>query len=238
MNKGLILALVLLFSCCISSQAQKTTKSKKKATVRKVTKKKPAPIVTEVVAAEDGGSLMMMDGDKYLYSGKAGDQLVYEVNANGNVYDFIVTLQPESDQYRYSFDWEMTAPVNKKGHVNVSKEAASDSKRYKNYFGGGDLTLTDACTVWMTYANFGELPDKQTTMQMDDGEPTTFYRKDEAETEYEVLYKGRKVKLDVFKMDNDKKGGQRQQLWIQNISSNSLIVKMDLGWTIRLKEIR
>ncbi len=237
MNKGLLMALVLLLSCSLSTVAQKTTKGKKRATTRKVTTKKPVPKVQEMIV-EDDNPLLKMENDKFLYMGKSGDQLVYEVNAGGNVYDFIVTLQPRTDKYRYAFNWEMTAPVNRKGHVNITQEAAYDSKKYNNYFNGGDLTLTDACTVWLSGQNFADMPDKQTTMQLDNGAAETFYRKDEAETEYTVLYKGNEVKLDIFKIDNDKTGSDHHQMWVQGISSYPLIVKMDLGWTIRLKEIR
>jgi hypothetical protein len=181
---------------------------------------------------------MTMDGDKNLYMGQTGDKLVYEVNAGGQVYDFIITIKQPAADYRYSFDWEMTAPVNKSGHVNISKTAAYDSKKYMNYFNGGELTLTDACTVWMTGENFGEMPDKKTTMKMDNLEAETFYRKDEAETAHKILYKGKEISLDIFKVDNGKTGSDYRQLWIQAISAFPLIVKMDLGWTIRLKEIK
>ena len=43
------------------------------------------------------------------------------------------------------------------------------------------------------------------------------------------------VKIDGFMINNaeDMKGDKT--MWIQNSSSNSLILKMDLGWTIELK---
>jgi hypothetical protein len=234
----LIVALLLL-TIPFTAQAQKTTKKavKGKAAVKKkkTVAAKPAERIMEIFDEP----LLSMEGGKSLYMGQTGDKLVYEVNAGGQVYDFIITTQqPKSDEYRYSFDWEMTAPVNKSGHVNISKTAAIDGKKYMNYFKGGDLTLMDACTVWMTGENFGEMPDKKTTMQFDSNEPEIFYRKDGAETEQTITYKGKEIKLDIFKVDNDKEGGDHRQVWVQGISSNPLIVKMDLGWTIRLKEIK
>jgi hypothetical protein len=239
MFKQFSLVFVLLLTISFSTQAQKTTKKtvKTKAAVKK--KKTIAPKPVERIEEIISEPVLSMDGGKSLYMGQTGDKLVYEVNAGGQVYDFIITIQqPKSDVYRYSFDWEMTAPVNKSGHVNISKTAAIDGKKYMNYFMGGDLTLTDASTVWMTGENFGEMPDKKTSMQLDNNEPETFYRKDEAETEQTIKYKGREIKLDIFKVDNDKEGSDHRQLWVQGISSFPLIVRMDLGWTIRLKEIR
>jgi hypothetical protein len=227
---------IILTTIPFSVQAQKAIKKPVKA---KTAVKKKKAVAPKPVAELLDDPILNMDGGKSLYMGQTGDKLVYEVNAGGQVYDFIITIQePKTDEYRYSFDWEMTAPVNKSGHVNISKTAAFDSKKYMNYFKGGDLTLTDACTVWMTGENFGEMPDKKTTMQFDSNEPEIFYRKDEAETEQAIKYKGKEMKLDIFKIDNDKEGGNHRQVWVQGISAFPLIVKMDLGWTIRLKEIK
>jgi hypothetical protein len=235
---SLVFALLLLM-VSFSIQAQKISKKtvKTKAVVKK--KKTVVPKPVEKIEEIFENPILSMDGGKSLYMGQTGDKLVYEVNAGGQVYDFIITLmQPAADDYRYTFDWEMTAPVNKSGHVNISKTAAIDSKKYMNYFKGGNLTLTDASTVWMTGENFGEMPDKKTTMQFDNNEPEAFYRKDEAETEHTIKYKGKEMKLDIFKVDNDKEGSDHRQVWVQGISSFPLIVRMDLGWTIRLKEIK
>jgi hypothetical protein len=235
---SLVFAMALLL-VSFSAQAQTTTKKPVKSKAAAKKKKTVAPKPVERIAAIIEDPILSMDGGKSLYMGQTGDKLVYEVNAGGQVYDFIITiLRPASDAYRYSFDWEMTAPVNKSGHVNISKNAAFDSKKYMNYFNGGNLTLTDACTVWMTGENFGEMPDKKTIMQFDSNEPETFYRKDEAETEQAIKYKGRDMKLDIFKTDNEKQGSDHRQVWVQGISAFPLIVKMDLGWTIRLKEIK
>ncbi len=234
-----LVAAFLLLLIPFGVQAQKTAKKtvKTKAAVKKKKTVVPKPVERIEEILED--PLLSMDGGKSLYMGQTGDKLIYEVNTGGQVYDFIITIQqPKTGDYRYSFDWEMTAPVNKSGHINISKTAAIDGKKYMNYFKGGDLTLSDACTVWMTGENFGEMPDKKTTMQLDSNEPENFYRKDEAETEQRIKYKGKEIKLDIFKVDNDKEGSDHRQIWVQGISAFPLIVKMDLGWTIRLKEIK
>jgi hypothetical protein len=240
MRKCLIPALLLmLMGCWLDGIAQKTSKTtkpvaKKKTVARKTTTRKPAtppePVEADV--------LLQMEDDKNLYMGKTGEQLVYEVNAGGKVYDFIVTQRPTADGLAYVFDWEMTAPVNRSGRVRITKEAAYDSRRYNNFFSGGDLTLSEASTVWFTGVNFSDMPEKKTTIQLDDNAAETFYRRDDAETDYTILYKGKTVKLDVFVVSNSETGTGSNRLWIQNISSFPLIVKMDLGWSIRLKEVR
>jgi hypothetical protein len=239
MYKFVSLAVMALLLNMPYSQAQKAPKRPAKTRTAAKPKKTAAQKAAETVVAIADEELLSMDGDKSLYMGKTGDKLVYEVNAGGQTYNFIVTLQkPKNDNYRYSFDWEMTAPASKTGHVDVSMDAALNSSKYINFFKGGNLNLTDASTVWMTGQNFGEMPEKKATMQMDNNAPETFYRKDEAETEQKILFKGKEVKLDIFKIDNDKAGSEHRQLWIQGISSFPLIVRMDMGWTIVLKEIK
>jgi hypothetical protein len=235
----IIMAIVaFLLISPMNSDAQKVVK-KKTTTAKPKAKPKPQPIQEEESEQEEDAEDPLLNmGETNIYTGKAGDQLIYEVNAGGQTYELVITQRvPISEKYFYSFDWEMTAPVTKKGHIDISS-SVYDAKKYINYFTSGSLTMVDTCTVWMTGSNFAEMPDKKTIMQIDDNPPATFYRKDEAEQEYTVLYRGREVKLDIFKIDNELQGKQHHQLWIQGISSFPLIVKMDLGWTIRLKEIK
>ena len=44
---------------------------------------------------------------------KKGTNLVYDVNYYGTNYEFTVTVKDNSNEY--SFDWYMSAPINKKG---------------------------------------------------------------------------------------------------------------------------
>jgi hypothetical protein len=100
------------------------------------------------------------------------------------------------------------------------------------------MKLTDATTVWLSYDNFMDMPDKKTTMQFDDGEMETFYRNDQDEVSPTINFKGKSVKLDGFIINNAMDGKGNKTLWVMGASGNPLILKMDLGWTIELKEIR
>lgn len=46
------------------------------------------------------------------------------------------------------------------------------------------------------------------------------------------------MKIEGFIINNAADGTGNKTWWINGISSNSLILKMDMGWTIELKEIR
>lgn len=178
------------------------------------------------------------DGSTGTYEIKKGDKLVYHVNAMGNEYDFIVTINKETPKGGLDFNYEMTNSNKTKGHVVISSTARYKATKYVNYFRGGELNLTDAITVWISYKNFGEMPDKKTTMQLDNGSPETFYRPEQDEVNPTVKIKGEDKKLDAFIINNAADGTGNKTMWINGISSNSLIVKMELGWSIELKEIR
>jgi hypothetical protein len=107
-----------------------------------------------------------------------------------------------------------------------------------NYFRGGELNLTDAITVWLSYKNFGDMPNKKTTMQIDNNNPETFYRPEKDEANLVVKIKGKDKKLDAFIINNAADGTGNKTMWINGISSNSLIVKMELGFSIQLMEIK
>jgi nitrogen fixation protein len=178
------------------------------------------------------------DGSTGSYELKKGDKLVYRVNAGGSEYDFIVTINKETPKGGLDFNYEMTNSNNTKGHVVISSVARSKATKYINYFRGGELNLTDAITVWLSYKNFGDMPDKKTTMQLDNNSPETFYRPEKDEANPVVKIKGEDKKLDAFIINNAADGTGNKTMWINGISSNSLIVKMELGFSIQLMEIK
>ena len=186
-------------------------------------------ILPLIIKSDDGGS--------EFYDLKKGDKLVYQVNAGGSEYEFIVTLN-EPGENALDFNYEMTNSSKTSGHVTISGNAKTDATKYVNYFRGGDLNLTDACTVWLSNKNFGDMSGKKTTMTIDNDAPETFYLPENDEVYPVVKIKGEDKKIGAFIINNAVDGSGNKTMWINDISSNSLIVKMDLGWSIVLKEIR
>ena len=165
-----------------------------------------------------------------------GDKLVYHVNANGNEYDFIVTLNNESYEEGIDFNYVMTNADSTNGHVLITHIGSSKSKKYVNYFKGGELKLTDACTVWMTGANYWEYPVKHITL--DNNKEEEFYYKKNNTYDPVINFKGKLIKPDYAVYNNAADGNGNKTLWVNQVSTNSLFLKMDLGWTIELKEVR
>ena len=232
MKKAVLIPFIFLFANT-ATIGQKTQKVPvKKAVV------KPTPPIIKNAAALMPLMVKNEDGSTDSYDLVQGDKLVYHVNSYGREYDFIVTLNDAGFEKGVDFDYEMTAPINVKGHVIISKNGKEESAKYHNFFRGGELNLTEESTVWITGANFREMPSGTTTMTFDDGNPETLFRPENDIVTPSIKYKGKEVKLDGFIITNGHEGKDNKTLWVQNTSANPLILKMNLGWTIELKEVR
>lgn len=177
------------------------------------------------------------EGDQTTMDVNPGDKLVYAVDAGGQQYDFVVTYRSYSSK-GIQFDYEMTAPASKSGNVIIGEKGCNSARKYVNYFRGGEMVLDDACTVWLCYANFMDMPMRETKMQLDNNPEEIFYRPQKDEVRPVVDFKGMPVKLDGFIVRNAKDESASRTLWVMNSSANPLILHMDLGWKITLKAIR
>ncbi len=226
----LLITILLILNTGHAQKVSKTPVKSKTAKSKTVAKKLPPLNMGIYIKNENGGT--------YTEELNRGDKLVYHVNAGSREYDFIVTINDGSYAKGVDFNYEMTDPVNLKGHVIIQAKGKNDSRKYVNYFKGGEMVLKDACTIWMTGANFIDLPNHEIKMTFDNGEEETFYNLDNNEITPSIILKGKEVKLDGFVITNAADGKGTKTLWIQNGSGNPLIYKMNLGWTIELKEIR
>jgi hypothetical protein len=207
--------------------AEKRAAAKKAAKTKQ--KNEPSFTIPLIVKGENG--------DNIIEVGK-GTKFIYEVNAAGSTYDFTVTLLHYSYNKGIKFSYVMSHNGNK-GIVTIDSAGANSGNKYVNYFGNQDINLKDACAVWLSKQNFGDMPTKQTIMQMDDAEPENFYRHSDDAVAHEIILNGAIVNLDAFKItnDDDEKVPGSKSLIVHGISSNPLILKLDFGWTISLKEI-
>ena len=77
-----------------------------------------------------------------------GTKLTYNVEQGTKEYQFIMKIT-ELDK-KVSFDWEMTAPVNKSGSVTMAAEAMKNATALFNYFNGGKTTLTQETSAFIS----------------------------------------------------------------------------------------
>lgn len=85
------------------------------------------------------------------YKLQVGDQLVYQVEAGNNEYDFTVTPTKLSST-GITFEYAMSAPANKSGMISMNAAALKNAMAMYNKFSGGTVNLTDQTSVFASEA--------------------------------------------------------------------------------------
>jgi hypothetical protein len=226
---------MLLFAGTAVAQAKKAAPTAKKSSTatksKRSTKKATGKTeFDELICYEDGPCT---------FSIHKGDTLVYDVNAAGKQYTLFAIPNKFDAAALADFNWVTSAPDSKSGHVTINAKALKSSKRYMNILPSGDLKLTDATSLWFCADNFSEITKKPTSLSLDNNSPESFSSPDDDAVSINVNYKGKDISLDGFAIQTKPEGEPgRKEIWILNISSNLLIIKMDVGWTMQLKEVR
>lgn len=104
-----------------------------------------------------------------------GTKLIYNVEQGTNEYQFIMNITELGKGV--SFDWEMTAPVNKTGSVTITPDAMKSATALFNYFSGGTTTLAKETSAFVSrdaYTNIEK--NKKVTLSANgiNGTPETF----------------------------------------------------------------
>ncbi len=163
---------------------------------------------------------------------KVGTVMTWGVDFSGQQYDFIVTVKALGPDLK--FDYEMTAPANKKGDVTIKAQALVDADRMNNMFGGGPMVLEDKTTVWIAQTFVKEYRAKEISHRIDTGSGyEIFLPPDEPETTYKATVDGKEVEFPIHHITH----GGEQTLWFHDNIAAPIIFKMDLGWKIWLKTI-
>lgn len=167
----------------------------------------------------------------------------WEVNANGNSYDFSVSNAKGSVDTDFEFDWSMTSSADANGHVKITKDAMDKAIAQNNYFGPAlkNATLTDKTTVWVSKEVINSLiKNGKSKMDVGDGEEEyTVVADDVDNRDTESLNEkfsinGAQKYLNTIHVTN---ASGKSQLWILKDAKNPMIIKMDIGFIISLKSI-
>lgn len=162
---------------------------------------------------------------------KVGTVMTWGVDAFGQQYDFVVTLKKLDKEVE--FEWEMTAPVNKKGSVKMTEIALASATKQHNMFSGGPLTLADKTTVWVSQAVLKQYRTKQIDHSIDTGSGARIFLPVEEAAGYKATIDGVETELKLLHLKGDK-----EHLWIHDNLAAPVIFKMDLGWQIWLKSVK
>ena len=174
---------------------------------------------------------------------KAGSVLTYGVNANGMEYDFIVTLRSFEKGKAPEFDWQMTAPVNKSGSVKIKLEAIKEAYAWFNYFSGSSVTLDKETSVLasealrsnLERAKLGDKLDKPLQLNGAGSTGDDFWVKSKTDN-YTCTADGKEVSLkNVVRICGS---GDIKCAIIDNSATYSIILKMDIGFSISLRSVK
>ena len=161
---------------------------------------------------------------------KKGKVLVYNVTNFDKKYDFILTLTDRDAGL--AFSWKMTEPVNKEGTIEVKPEALASATTLYNFFGPGPVSLDAATCVWVSKGLYQSLKKGETVL-IDAGQGDDEIKLNGTET-FKTTVDGKAVDLPVLHATTT----QGYEFWIVDSEKDPIIVKMQLGFEIQLKEVK
>jgi hypothetical protein len=144
-------------------------------------------------------------------------------------YDFVVTVKKLGTEVE--FDYKMSNSSGTAGTVTIKEKGFAEGIAQNNYFGGGPLVLEDKTTVWVSKKVYAALKENKPLVINAEGEESTlkFVKNDK----WTVTLEGKAVELPVLYGETDK----GQKFWILDDPENPVICKMEISFTIELKEI-
>ncbi|MBK8951095.1 MAG: hypothetical protein IPM85_00815 [Chitinophagaceae bacterium] len=88
-----------------------------------------------------------------------GTKLTYEVEQGTKAYQFIMKITELGKTV--SFDWEMTAPINKSGSVKMTAEAMKSATALFNYFNDGQTVLAEETSAFISRDAYKSIEDNK-----------------------------------------------------------------------------
>lgn len=157
------------------------------------------------------------------------DKFIYDVEAGGSTYNF--TFKIKSLLPSFSFVWQMNNEDAGYGKVSTTAAALATSKKMYNYFSSGDVTLTNATSVILSKAAYADIIQKKKVILFDGDKKFIFENPDETDFSYTINGEEKTTKA-IYLSDAD----QHDIIILKN-AAYPIILKMNLGWTIKLNTV-
>ncbi len=172
------------------------------------------------------------------FATKPGDILLYTVNKDSQNYNVIVTVKKFDSEINFDFARPANlsvSSINYTGNINVSAEELNDGIKYGSVFDSSTKISKKGSFFWLSKKNYIELvEDRITTMDVGSGQEN-FVRKNTSTLK--INYKGKEKIITVYKIENTNVE-KRKEMTVLTDERNPLILSMDVGWTMTLKEVR
>lgn len=163
---------------------------------------------------------------------KDGSSFIYEVSSWGDQYELVIEIKKIDKNLFYRYQVEDDTIFKVEDNVTVSqKSLENSSKIFMNLWDYNISDLEDKTSVFFSKKVFKDLVNrKEVTIDVGDGdEHLTF----EGKTFYNCVVDGKEVELKAVYATSDLFG----YFWILDDERFPLILKMEVGYIIELKEI-
>ena len=175
------------------------------------------------------------------YVFKSGDIFEYEINKGGKTYTLIFTLTGHTFidgkiVDTITFDWKIAGDTSRKGSVTISRQARDNANNYQAELLNGASTFTNKSSFWLSLMDKDMLFSRDgRSLDVGDGKKQVYKVIEGASERYNIQFKGKPAYFESFRT---KSASGNSFTFYGSMNSNSLLLYVNAGWTIRLKEIR
>jgi hypothetical protein len=169
---------------------------------------------------------------EYSHFFKEGSTFIYEVSSWGDKYELMIEIKKMDKNLHYKYQVEDDTIFKVKDEVMISQKSLENSEKiFMNLWDYSVSNLDDKTSLFFSKRVFQDLVNKkEVTIDVGDGEEhLTFERK----TVYNCVVDGKEVELKAIYATSDLFG----YFWILDDERFPLILKMEVGYIIELKEI-
>jgi len=169
------------------------------------------------------------------FSLKKGMILIYQVDNQNQKYDFTINLEEIDPSIAFTF--KMSNVRKTSGKITITKEALKNAIAQYNYFQNNEVTLDKQTTVWISKKVWTNLKKrKKSNISTNSGEMNLKLLELVNNQDYPILMNGEEFALkSMYCMTKD---SNSYKYWILDDVNNPLILKMELNFSIELKEVK
>lgn len=194
------------------------------------------PILFTILWMIAGMSFAQESTPPVLFKLNKGDKLVYDVRHKGDLYYYTVEIIECGPKFIYK--WEMGEPKNKKGTVEIKSKAMNQAMKITTRVKPNEhLLLEDACILWISKSLLKSLTNNtqpEITIDETTGNKMALMQKNN----FTFRYKGAALTSEILEVSNQQKFFDLKQFSVLNNPENPLIVKLNMGFTVELIEIK
>lgn len=166
---------------------------------------------------------------------KKGMTLIYQVDNISQKYDFTINIEEITPAIVFSF--KMTNARKTAGKITITKEALKNAIAQYNYFQSNEVVLNKQTTVWVSKKVWNNLKKKKKSdISTNSGEMNLKTLELVKSQDYPLLLNGEELSLtSLYCVTSDTNA---YKYWILDDINNPIILKMELNFSIELKEVK